>query len=349
MSETPFINLQLIADRAGVSRATVSRALKNHPRISQSTIQRIKQIAAELGYRRDPHLADLMRHIRHRQSSLDRPVIALLLNQELPFEAPNVRGKSAMDGAWSRILESGYQPELFNIAELAKQGRSASRILWSRGIQGVIVCPFQNPGLLTDFDWNHFSIVAIGYSIHNPFHRAATNHYQGLLDTINNLRSRGYQRIGGVVRNHINQQTHHYYHAAYLLKQEELGCDTLLPALVIDVNKPEWLDGEFKAWFGKYHPDAIITVPGMLEMIHEWLKEKKINIPHEVGLTSLQVDDNDTLTSGIRQNTFQVGCAAVDLLMSLLQTNEKGIPHSARTVLVNGIWNEGQTTRPLIH
>lgn len=39
-----------VAARAGVSRSTVSRALRNHPKLSQATIDRVRLAAEELGY-----------------------------------------------------------------------------------------------------------------------------------------------------------------------------------------------------------------------------------------------------------------------------------------------------------
>ena len=42
---------QTIADAAGVTRATVSPALRGHPRISAATREHIRRIADDLGYR----------------------------------------------------------------------------------------------------------------------------------------------------------------------------------------------------------------------------------------------------------------------------------------------------------
>jgi len=44
------VSLKDVARRAGVSVATVSRALHDHPRISRETKQRVQQLAAEMGY-----------------------------------------------------------------------------------------------------------------------------------------------------------------------------------------------------------------------------------------------------------------------------------------------------------
>ena len=48
--------LQDIAKRAGVGKATVSLALRNDPKISAATRERVRAIAEELKYRPDPAL-----------------------------------------------------------------------------------------------------------------------------------------------------------------------------------------------------------------------------------------------------------------------------------------------------
>ena len=46
-----MVTIRTIAQQAGVSTSTASRALNNNPRISEKTRARVKQIADELGYR----------------------------------------------------------------------------------------------------------------------------------------------------------------------------------------------------------------------------------------------------------------------------------------------------------
>jgi LacI family transcriptional regulator len=45
------VNQQTLADRLGLSRATVSRCFTNHRAINPSTRARVFDLAAELGYR----------------------------------------------------------------------------------------------------------------------------------------------------------------------------------------------------------------------------------------------------------------------------------------------------------
>lgn len=61
-----------IADRCGVNHSTVSRALRNDPRLSQATIERIRSMASEMGY--DPmHYQEARRLISRRYG---RPVLS---------------------------------------------------------------------------------------------------------------------------------------------------------------------------------------------------------------------------------------------------------------------------------
>ena len=44
------VTIQQIADRAGVSRGTVDRALNNRGRINKEVAEKIREIASDMGY-----------------------------------------------------------------------------------------------------------------------------------------------------------------------------------------------------------------------------------------------------------------------------------------------------------
>lgn len=60
-AEAPVANMADVAERAGVSIATVSRALRGIPGVSESTRERIRAIAAELSYVISPEASALSR------------------------------------------------------------------------------------------------------------------------------------------------------------------------------------------------------------------------------------------------------------------------------------------------
>jgi DNA-binding LacI/PurR family transcriptional regulator len=57
--------MQDVADRAGVSRAAVSLALRNHASIPLQTRARIQRLAEEMGYRKNPLVSALMTYQRN--------------------------------------------------------------------------------------------------------------------------------------------------------------------------------------------------------------------------------------------------------------------------------------------
>src|SRR3989304_5016867 len=58
------MSLRQIAKLAGVSAATVSMALRNHPRIPAATRRRVSALARRLGYKPNARIAALMGQIR---------------------------------------------------------------------------------------------------------------------------------------------------------------------------------------------------------------------------------------------------------------------------------------------
>src|SRR5213082_673074 len=59
-------SLRTIAQVAGVSAMTVSKALRNLPKVSRRTRARVLRAAAQVGYKPDPEIAKLMHHLRRR-------------------------------------------------------------------------------------------------------------------------------------------------------------------------------------------------------------------------------------------------------------------------------------------
>ena len=70
--------LQTIADIAGLSRSTVSRALRNDPMQSRKTCEKVQQIAEEIGYRPSPMVSALMTQLKRGRKSQRTATIGLI-------------------------------------------------------------------------------------------------------------------------------------------------------------------------------------------------------------------------------------------------------------------------------
>src|ERR1700674_4581679 len=74
------VRMAEIAQRLGVASSTISRALRNDPRISMELRKRVRGVADELGYQPNPLVSALMANRRRRGSGGAVDVIALVTN-----------------------------------------------------------------------------------------------------------------------------------------------------------------------------------------------------------------------------------------------------------------------------
>jgi hypothetical protein len=65
-----------------------------------------------------------------------------------------------------------------------------------------------------------------------------------------------------------------------------------------------------------------------------------------VGVVSLDRRAGDRGIAGIDQDYAHVGGNAVDLLIGMLQRNERGLPEKPSVVLSDGTWINGRSLRP---
>ncbi|MFV0337703.1 MAG: hypothetical protein ACK5LK_05610, partial [Chthoniobacterales bacterium] len=101
----------------------------------------------------------------------------------------------------------------------------------------------------------------------------------------------------------------------------------------------------FLKWFRSNKPDAIIA---QQTEIVDWLKAGKVNVPEKVGIafTGLPEDNSAAAKySGILPQSKALGVAAMDLLHGAIIHRDEGIPLVQQSLLIQGIWQDGSTTR----
>src|SRR5215510_4788304 len=163
------VTLQDIADRAGVSRTTVSMALRNLANLPLSTRRRIREMADALGYRPNPLVATLMSYQRAAKS--DRPkhlTLALILKFSRDDVWPEYVSPDLISGAVQRAGQLGYNVERFWVSDLKMDGARLSQMLSERAVPGLLVAPLSTPTGHLRLDWEGFSTVAIGDSVVRP-------------------------------------------------------------------------------------------------------------------------------------------------------------------------------------
>lgn len=332
-----------VAARVGVTASTVSLSLRGHASITVATRERVLSAAHELGYRPNPMVRALMRSRRHRGAAPGGPAIAFVT------AFPTRDGWRTLgtpvfaqmfEGARARAEQCGYRLQEFWLHEEGMSVRRFAEVLHARGILGLILAPLPNPNARIDLPWAEFAAVALGTTLAEPgLHRVANDLFHSMQISMEECHRLGYRRIGLALRTSVNQKVQRRWLAAYLLAQSELpGIAPLRPLLAEPLTEEL-----FRDWFEREQPEVIIqTAP---HDVSRWLRGAGRRIPEEVGVVSLSTPGPDDEQSGIWQNAAEIGRRSVDLLGSLLECNELGVPALPNTLLVDSIWNPGRTLR----
>ena len=336
------VTLADIATKAGVSVMTVSRALRNQANISPTTQKRIQKIAEELGYRPNPLVSALMTYRRAA-----RPVKAHL---KLGF----ITNFSARDG-WktTRLYEEffegvadsadrhGYGIETFWMREPGLTPERLAQILETRSIHGLIIAPLPMAHGHLHLDWEKFSAATFGYSLTQPLlHRAANHQFRSMRLAMRELRRLGYRRLGLTLPASLNERVDRQWVASFLVEQLRYPASDAVPILVVDDS--EWTFERFRDWCKQHKPDVIISHE---EVVHDWLRSLKIRVPDDIGYVHLNCYDKSGRFAGIYQNGAAIGTAAADMVIAMINRNERGIPALPQSVLIEGTWVEGKTVR----
>lgn len=334
-------NLQDIATYLGISKMTVSRALRGERHVKAALRDQIQETATALGYRPDPEISKLMTHMRQkRRVQAPRTLAFVWAERDQEEIEKSSWSQHLISGARQRSEQLGFQLDEFHLSAKGMTGRRLSGILEARGISGFILSPLlsRSRGHVS-MQWEKFSSVVIGLGYARPaLHRVHHHHYLGMMTAMRHLKKLGYKRIGFYGGSVINERMFSAWSASFLahhplpLKQaSDLLCLRRDPAKT-----------DFHQWLDRMKPEVIIEGGAYLQ---EWLEGT--SIPQEIGLVTLGWRSDRPHISGIDQQADVLGAAAVDLLVAQDQHNERGIPRHPKIVMTEGEWHPGETVRKM--
>lgn len=331
-----------VAREAGVHKSTVSLALRNHPRISPETKERVRQAVEKLGYRPNPMVTALMQLKRASRPLDTAPALAFLTAHPGRYDwrrkdsdLPNF-----FPGALKRAKELGFTLEDFWLNEPGMTGARISQILRARGINGIVVAPLPPGSHELKLAWNHFSVVSLGVNLVSPlFHRIAHNHYHTMKMAVAHCREAGCTRVGFYVPCAGYHVVWEHWVGAYLSEQTR-AADLVSPFVSDDAGEPA-----FWSWFKRTKPDAIIFGRSDVPL---WLKGANVGVPDEVSLVSLHVQGARDPMSGVYYDPSVTGAETINQLVALINRNEVGPPEQAHDFLIHGRWVEGRTMRKTV-
>lgn len=323
------ITIADIARELKTTPATVSRALRNHPGISDKTKDSVRQAASQLNYK------------RNRMASSLRSGRTHLIGVLIPSAQINFFG-SVVHGIESGANLNGYNVLLYQSNESREYEEKGLESFLSARVDGILVSIAKDTT-----DYSHFreikerGLPIVFFDRTNDdigIDSVVIDDYKGAFMATDHLVRMGYSRIA-----HISGPQHlknfHDRLKGYMgaLQSHKIRFD---PSLVYhgNVSIDSGREGVRQFWTLPEPPDAIFATEDFtaLGAITE-LKAKKIRIPEDVGVIGFANEQfGEHITprlSTVDQQTIQMGKSALTLLVDLIGRKEAAKGGQQKVVL----------------
>lgn len=328
-----------IAKALNISPSTVSRALKNHPDISKSTIEKVQKCASELKYKPN----DLALNLRMKKNN----TIGIIIPEMVHYFFTSI-----LSGVEEIAFQEGFNIIVSQSNEKYEKEIKITENLINARVSGILAClskessKYEHFQSIVDNDIPLVFYDRICIDIRSD--RVVVDDYAGALHAVEHLIKTNCKRIAfysSPAHLEISKNRKNGYLDAlrrnHIPVDESLifECDTQDKALTLT---PEVLKSENP-------PDAFFaindhTASGILTAV----KKTGLNVPQDISICGFSGGDLalacDPMLTTVEQHGYEVGKAAARLLIDKI----KGITHGQYTnrivktkLIVRG------TTRPI--
>ena len=311
------VSIKDIAKSAGVSPSTVSRALSDHPRISDETKERVRRLAKEMGY--TPSL--LARSLVTQDTATIGVVITFASDPFLAHLVMSIE-KMAREKGFSVLLSSSYlDPDHELEAVSAFHGRRT---------RGIIVIGSQiDAGYLEMRD--RFPLPIVLTNCRTYPYSVSTDNTGGARRAVEHLTQLGHRRIAYIAnrrsyRSNLDRLTSY----EQVLTEHEILADKNL--IVEGDGTLQGGNVAAKTLLSLTHPPTAVfcfndmTAIGVLSA----LQQAQVQVPDQVSVVGF--DDIELAShccpplTTVRQPTDLMGQRLMQMLLSLIQSPEKVEP-----------------------
>ncbi|MEO5914459.1 MAG: LacI family DNA-binding transcriptional regulator [Luteolibacter sp.] len=336
-----------VAKASGVSKNTVSLALRGSPRISEATRTRIEEVARNLGYRLNPTVAHLMAELRQNRSPGFQATLAMInANEDRDAMSKHPTVPVYVAGCRQRAQQLGYRLDEFWLHETNMPLARWQSIFRARNIRGAVIVGLMQrnrlPAHLAPL-WDEFPALVTGVRTREPaLSFACSDQHSLALMAFEKAVALGYQRPALVLDGVIDALIEGRFTAGFLTGQSRLVPVGQRTQPFYDVAAARGDRAIFSKWFAENQPDVIFT---LYHEVKRWIQEMGLRVPEDVGLIQYEWRSDHGGWAGMDQRNDLVGAAAVDMLISLVHHNERGVPEHPRATLIGSHWVDGTTVK----
>jgi LacI family transcriptional regulator len=334
-----------VAKVVGVSKNTVSLALRGSPRISEETRNRITEAAEALGYRLNPTVAHLMAQLRKNRSPGYQATLAIINgNKERDAFTIHPTIPYYIQGCRQRARQLGYQLDEFWLHDPDMPVSRWLSIFRTRNIRGILIVGLMEhnrlPARLAAL-WEEFPSVVTGVRTREPaLSFACSDHHALALEALEKAVAMGYRRPALVLDRVIDELTEGRFTAGFLTGQSRLIPARQRTQQFFDVAAARLDRTVFSKWLEKNQPDVIFT---LYHEVRRWLLDLGLRVPQDIGLIQYEWRADHGEWAGMDQRNDLVGEAAMDMLISMVHHNERGVPEHPRATMIGCHWVDGST------
>ena len=343
-------SLEAIARALGVSRMTVSRALRGNTAVADSTRKAVLEEAKRQGYRPNPLISVWMIRVRQGDQAATKPSLAYI--SPVPRNGPHSTSansylKELRRGARQRARELGFKLwEFYGVGSEMSWEEVAGRMT-ATGVAGMILAPrnFLVSDIQVELPWERFCFVAIGFSLSHPaMHTINDEQNHGTTAILRRLQAAGYRRIGCMSWHHHEELHSHGRIAAFLAWQQEIPAAERIPILRVEEEPKDSarFHAQIRKWCANHHPEVIVGHPTLKRHLHDSLKglRSETLLPDYCGLGISPQELLYQTQYGITEPCFQIGRAATEMVAGLVYRHETGLPEHPVLIEVPGAhWN----------
>ncbi|GAB3414733.1 LacI family DNA-binding transcriptional regulator [Flindersiella endophytica] len=333
------VRIRDVAAHAGVSTATVSRALNNAPTVDPELAERVRRSADALGYRPNR----VARNLRRRAGS----VWALLISDiENPFFTSVARGVE------EAALEHGYSVVLCNTNEDPERERRYLDVVLAEQAAGVIIAPATERTDLGVLQAHRVPVVTIDRRIGGvALDAVVVDNRSGAQHATNHLLDNGYERVA-CISGPADVSTAEERRLGYLAALEDRGHGAVGERYVrrTDYRVAGGYAAACELLDQSPAPDAFFVGNSLMAAgAMRALVERGAKIPDQFGMVCF--DDSPwaplmapALTT-VEQPTYQLGQTAASLLLDRLG-GESAVPQLVTLATTLRIRESSKGPRP---
>jgi LacI family transcriptional regulator len=333
--------LRALAAQLCLSVATVSEALRDSPRVTAATRERVQRAARRAGYRPNPLLGAVMSAVRRTRHQHYRGTLALVDTVEENPAQYLLFHRQIVAGARERAKQLGFQVELFWLGERspALNRKRLAQVLRARGITGVVLLPFNTAQDLSSFDFSQLSAVQMDHCLLAPrLHTVLPEHYMSMRAALERLRRSGYRRIGLCLEERKDARLSYKWTAGFESFARNHPPGATVPPMLSGKLTAE----KVQAWFRRHRPDVIV---GHVPAIADWIRALLPKSAPEIGFFNLNLTESPRPCAGFDLGPRRLAAAAIETVVAMLHRQERGVPAYPQTITLEAEWIDGPTLR----